>query len=220
MARKPTKKSDDGDKAKILDQLYTPDALARKLVKYLPIRDDMDALEPSVGGGAFARALLAKVSTVVGVDVDPAAVGLSLPGVIPLVGNFLDVANDWSSASGDLAALPDTAIVGNPPFSGDCGAPHVRAALRLVFGPTEKPRRDVAARGCVGMLVPTDFLSGVKRASWLKDNRPQRIVYLYPRPKFHGPADKGKGGMQNICFLVWANNMLTLPPEWLDIRSL
>jgi hypothetical protein len=96
-----------------LDQYYTPDDVARKLVAKLP-RIHGRVLEPHVGGGAFARALAGHDLTCG--DLDPSAPGLPL-GRRAYVGEFLDYqeSHDW--------------IIGNPPYR-DAEA-HVRHALKL-----------------------------------------------------------------------------------------
>ncbi len=90
-----------------LDAYYTPDTLAEKLVGLLPVRRGAAVVEPSVGGGAFARALRLQGAGVVGCDIDPQAAGF-VDCVRHQVGDFLttplDVEPDW--------------VIGNPPFRG------------------------------------------------------------------------------------------------------
>lgn len=143
------------------DAIYTPAPLAVACVErlradgYLPASGGW-VVEPSVGGGAFARALAGH--DVLGVDADPAAVG----------GRWCSryLCADWLDAAPAVARLVDAvAVVGNPPFGGPrdaesyIGARHAVAALDvapvvamilpgawLVFEGTE-PRR----------LVPRDI---------------------------------------------------------------
>lgn len=106
-----------GDK---LDRRYTPQALADAIVDSLWLDSPQRILEPSVGGGAFARACQRRWprAHVSGLDVDPDAPGFAhctTSGVI----DFLD----WRMSTYDL-------IVGNPPF----GSALKHVAHALSFG--------------------------------------------------------------------------------------
>lgn len=215
MPRQPKKKTTEPE---ALDQHYTSDGLARLLVGILADNHELANLatvvEPSAGGGAFVRALAEThlKGKIVAIDVDPNAAGLRETSAIDIVDDFL------SFAAGVDGFTDGLGVVGNPPFSGKhkCGEPHVRAALRLAFGEGLKPTPGCG--GLVGMLLPTDFICAQGRAKWIKGNPPQ-IYFLYPRPKFHGPADKGFGGQQNISFLVWSARPPG-PPVWVNIDGL
>ena len=111
-----------------LDAVYTMDTLADLCVERvvagcpeLPI--GCDVVEPSVGGGAFARSLRKRLpcSRLIGVDVDPDANGHD-------VVDWSIVADvvEWSTARAVRPGL----IIGNPPFS-DAIA-HVEALLRML----------------------------------------------------------------------------------------
>ena len=215
MARHAKNPAGEGTKVD-LDQLYTPDSLARILIRVLAEDHGLNTaslvIEPSVGGGAFARQLRASVpdASLIVVDVDASSRGLAVDGATPVVGDFLALAESLRGAlDGGVA------VVGNPPFSKAhrSGEPHVKAALGLAFGEGLKP--SPGGPGIVAMLLPTDFLCSKGRAEWLRDNPPQ-VYFLYPRPKFHGPSDKGMGGQQNLAFLVWSG---TPPgaPRWINI---
>ena len=57
-----------------LDRDYTPDAVAAAFCRWLDIPAGARVLEPSVGGGAWARGLRATPAwPIVGADIDPAA---------------------------------------------------------------------------------------------------------------------------------------------------
>lgn len=105
-----------------LDRCYTPEALARAVVRALPIETPREVWEPSAGGGAFVRAIRERwpSARVLGVDVDPAAPARSL-------------CNDWITGSWPEVARelarPPRVIVGNPPFGE--ALEHVEAALRF-----------------------------------------------------------------------------------------
>lgn len=100
-----------------LDAYYTPDNLARALVDLLPIPESATALEPHVGGGAFAQALRDRVRWLSVCDINPDAPGFALVDDVH-VGDFLD-----------YQPAPDDWIVGNPPFDGF--EAHVDHALDL-----------------------------------------------------------------------------------------
>jgi hypothetical protein len=89
-----------------LDRCYTPDKLAQAIVDSLAITSPQTVLEPSVGGGAFVRAVRRAWpdATILGVDIDPDAPGLALCDEV-FIGDFLD----------HTLPTPDL-IVGNPPF--------------------------------------------------------------------------------------------------------
>jgi len=127
------KARDDGNRI-LGDAYYTPDALALAIVEALQAEGcplDGEILEPSVGGGAFLRALLACSPRLrlTALDINPEAQGLraaqeegleALPGV-----DFL------SYQPGRRYDL----ILGNPPYAQ--AEAHVRHALhcadRVVF---------------------------------------------------------------------------------------
>src|SRR6478736_5920944 len=89
-----------------LGRYYTPQRLADLVVDALDASPDV-VVEPSVGGGAFARAIRRRwpSARLVGVDVDPAARGLALCDEA--------IVDDWLSASSGMVA---DVVVGNPPF--------------------------------------------------------------------------------------------------------
>lgn len=103
-----------------LDRFYTPARLAEVIVDALAMEAPRTVLEPSVGGGAFARAVLRRWPRVAlcGLDVDPQALGQKWCRDFAVM--------DASTAH--LAPAYDL-IVGNPPF-GDALA-HVQAMLDL-----------------------------------------------------------------------------------------
>lgn len=88
------------------DAYYTPDDLAEKLVGLLPLSPGDFVLEPSVGGGAFARALRKRGAEVVGCDINPRAEG------VPDCSAFIEA---------DFLTLPPPCtfewVVGNPPYT-------------------------------------------------------------------------------------------------------
>jgi len=115
-----------------LDRHYTPDRLALIICERLAehITPPRTIIEPSVGGGAFARAAR-KVWPgvyIIGVDIDPQAEGAKYCDEF-IVGDFVELA-----ATGKLSA---DMVLGNPPFSGKTDAQlmrtiaHVRTACHI-----------------------------------------------------------------------------------------
>lgn len=96
-----------------LGRVYTPRALADAIVGAVDERFQVydarirTAIEPSVGEGAFARALRARLPSVhiTGVDLDPAAAGLALCDDA--------VVGDWPAQSWEES---DDLCIGNPPY--------------------------------------------------------------------------------------------------------
>lgn len=149
-----------------LDAYYTPDDVALACVDALAplVSWGASICEPSVGGGAFVRALRAWSvgSTIHGVDVDPAAPGLALCDS-HTVRDFCDawpLDQDW--------------VVGNPPYKQ--AEEHVHHALKV-------------ARVGVAMLLRLCFLAGQGRyfRLWHAGSVPLHSVHiLAARPSFTG----------------------------------
>lgn len=148
-----------------LDRFFTPDALAHIIVAELRamIPTPRHIVEPSVGGGAFARAARRAwpEARITGVDVDPAAEGKRD------VDTF--VLGDWPELAGRLEVVD--LVLGNPPFTGVAAIPHVEAALSTL-APT------------VALILPWSCLGGVQAWSDLMDGRfrPEFARTIAPRP--------------------------------------
>lgn len=186
------------------DTVYTPDALAQACVARL-VEDDWLPLggcvvEPSVGGGAFARALTAHGYRVVGVDRDPRAQG----------GRFCDLylPATWESAcaSGVLREHYPVAVVGNPPFGGPRGSRSYIGARHALLA------CDVAAVGA--MLLPASWgvYYGADDPSpadlWTQAGRPPTAVYpVRGRPW----GDR----LREIALFVWERRRLSEPTRLL-----
>ena len=141
------------------DAYYTPDPLAEKLVGLLPLSPGDFVLEPSVGGGAFARALRKQGVEVVGCDIDPLASGVS----------------DCSAfVEADFLALPPPGtfewVVGNPPYTDV--SQHIEKALSVAPN--------------VAFLLRLAVMEGAGRVS-LWQRWPLATVWvLAERPSFTG----------------------------------
>lgn len=167
------------------DAYYTPDvvaqACARALVPHLPTPHphggpDLYVCEPSVGGGAFVRALRQLCPMhIVGVDVDPGVHGATECDVF--------VQADWPQFR---PVLPFDLIVGNVPYSH--AEAHVRHALAMV-----------SHGGVVAFLLRLAFLEGQARRAFWDEHRPLEVHVLSKRPSFTG------GGTDSAAyaFFLW-----------------
>lgn len=129
-----------------LGRCYTPQTLADAVVDAISLDPTWSGrlistafprvVEPSVGGGSFARSVLRRwpSARLLGVDVDPSAEGLALCRR-HVIGDWVQVARYWDRL--DLARDEDYGdtdlIVGNPPFGRAVGIDvtiaHVHACL-------------------------------------------------------------------------------------------
>lgn len=164
-----------GDRDK-LDRYYTPDNVARACTARITIPDGATVLEPSVGGGAFVRAVLAATNgtaDIHGCDLDPDADGLHLCDD-HTIGDFLDYADMMG---------PFDLVIGNPPYAD--AAAHVEAALRVA------PR--------VAFLLRLNLLESVRRAQFWQETPIASIHVLCKRPSFTGGGTDATG----YAFFVW-----------------
>lgn len=191
-----------GAERRELDRYYTPLDAARALVRTLDLEDVHRVVEPSVGGGAFIRALAMAAPDrrlhTVGVDLDPAAEGF----------RYVDtaIAGDWLRI--DVGEAPDL-VVGNPPFgrveedaqgrptgrrnkdgklvTEACAELHVRRALAVVrYG------------GTVAFLLRAAFMESLERGRFWDEHDSDLVEarMLRERPSFTG------GGNDN-CMYAW-----------------
>ena len=158
-----------------LDAYYTDPAVAMACVAVLPALIDGVLVEPSVGGGAFARAMRARWPgrQIVGVDVVETP-----PGAVDC-----DACQrcDWPSWG---PFTPVAAIVGNPPYSH--AEAHIRHALAVV-----RPG------GTVAFLLRLAMLEGQKRAAFWREFPPVAVHVLSKRPSFTG------GGTDSAAYAVF-----------------
>jgi hypothetical protein len=174
-----------------LDRYYTPQRLADVLVSrlladgFVPSTGRISALEPSVGGGAFAlaaRSAFGERASMHVMDVDPDAPGLRL---VRGGGHARDIVR-----VGDFGATIPTnrhdVVLGNPPYRQ--AELHVRKALSsLVDG------------GVLGMLLRLAFLEGKCRIPFWAEYPAAKLYALSERPSFtDGGTDATAYG-----FFVW-----------------
>jgi len=178
------------------DAHYTPDAVARTCVAALQIRSPLFVVEPSVGGGAFARAANAwwPQAYVHGVDIDPAA-----PGFTDCSDPDPDV-RAWSAEVAEdirlSAGRPIDLVVGNPPYNQ--ALDHVRIALE--------------ASGATGMLLRLGFLAGQKRRAFWDAHPPFAVHVLSRRPSF----TEGGTDASEYAFYEWHRGFTGTPAlRWL-----
>ena len=160
----------DVERAKALDQYFTPPKLAKRIVERAPLWPQSRVLEPSCGDGAFLRFLPNQVECT-GVDVEPRVES----------GSFTVVAADFLKHREPQDAY-DIAIM-NPPY-GYVGAGKQRnAADRLHVQHALRMAPEVVC------LVRANFLLGAERHRHIfSRNTLARIAYLVNRPAFGGPA--------------------------------
>lgn len=156
-----------------LDQYFTGEETAKRLVAWANLSRGDRVLEPSAGDGGIVRHLPLNVRATA-LELDPALAArlreLKHPCLEVEEGDFLE----W----GDGRTF-DAAVM-NPPYSSveNADALHVMRAARLC-------QRVVA-------LVRTNFLHGVKRYNALhRWTEIYRMAVCARRPPFYGPDDAG-----------------------------
>lgn len=168
-----------GGDREVFDRYYTPDPLAFDCVRVaLSVCPSPSVvLEPSIGGGAFARAVrtLCPSSVIVGVDYDPEAEGR----------NASDFFHNYDFLSYKTEVPPDL-ILGNPPYR--VAEEHVRHALGTV-----KPG------GVVGMLLRLAFTESKSRVNFWEEYGDflTSVHVLADRPSFV------VGGGRDSCAYGW-----------------
>lgn len=167
-----------------LDAYYTPDDVALACVRTLPDLGGAFVLEPSVGGGAFVRAIRSVSIPIViaGIDVNPDAPGFGWCDEV-FHGGFVGWSDPWGRS-------PDW-IIGNPPYSE--AEPHVRRALSLAPN--------------VAMLLRLAFLESEKRRTLWAKHPPASVHVLSRRPSFTG------GGTDSAAYgwFVWRRDHVGAP---------
>lgn len=195
-----------------LDRYYTPPEVAAAVVAEIvaPVmrhRPPVTALEPSVGGGVWARALAATFPEVAthGVDADPDAAGLD-DVLVP----FAMTLEDFAARHGERAAYD--LVIGNPPYL--LAEEHVRHALAL------------AAEGApVVFVLRVGFLGGQDRMRQLYAEHPPKEVWMLGRIAFEGPGterltDNACASYDHVA-IVWERGWRgSTALRWLDWKAL
>jgi len=175
-----------------LDAYYTPDDVAARCVASLP-DDALDlrvrwAMEPSVGGGAFVRALRGRAPDVqvFGVDLDPRAAGL--------IACDMCTAEDFAHLTIDDSVPRPWLVLGNPPYG--AAEAHIRRALEVV-----------QKGGYVGFLLRLAMLESEKRRPLWRDHPPFAVHVLTRRPSFTG------GGTDSAAYgwFIWRRGYTGAP---------
>lgn len=151
-----------------LDRFYTPDQLARLIVERIDSRlttAPRTIIEPSVGGGAFARAARRQWSgaRILGIDIDPHAEGFA----------FCDqhIVGDWADLSrGATADL----VLGNPPFSARTKPERLRLCAHVAAAREAAP--------VVSLILPWANYCLLDLAPVMRERGPSYIDSIEPRP--------------------------------------
>lgn len=148
---------------KAADKYYTPDELARFIVRRTlsEAPKDLKILEPSAGGGAFLRALTDDGFTDI-IGVEPFREQAIWPENVAWW--KYQIENCDSSCGFDI-------IIGNPPYS--LAQQHVEKCLELL-----------APGGMLVFLLRLAFLETKKRAPFWKENPCFHVDVLSERPSF------------------------------------
>jgi len=163
------------EKRRHLDQYFTPDELAMRLVATAwKVSRSKNGLDPHVGGGAFARALKAFGIFPAGMDLDP-----NSPGKIDC-GRF--TSGDFLTTAPPELQSGYSMVIGNPPYTD--AQDHVVRAL------------EVSDRH-VFFLLRLGFLESAKRLPFWREYPCRRVWVLSSRPSFTG------NGRHDSCAYGW-----------------
>lgn len=182
---------------KPLDAYYTPEADARACVATLDLRHVRTVLEPSVGAGAWVRAVRdvsdvlmvsgkrAHPIHITGLDLDPQAAGLAMqqePGAPLNVACNEAMETIYMAAA--LGGQRWDLVIGNPPYSD--AQEHVEMALEMGQS--------------VAFLLRLAFLESAKRQAFWREFPAASIGTLVSRPSFTG---NGKSDSAAYAFFLW-----------------
>lgn len=148
-----------------LDRYYTPDHVADCFARWLRIPGGLQIVEPSVGGGAWARAVRKHTpdARLTGFDLDLGARGLTI----------VDTARhgDWLKNACTVCA---DLVIGNPPF-GAAAVDHIRASLM--------------AAPVVALLLRSTIVEPTEGRADLIYDTPPALEWTWPkRIRFGGAA--------------------------------
>ena len=144
------------------DAYFTPDHVAAQCIGAIPwnpYKTEPRIIEPSIGAGAFARAIrkVQPRAFIYGIDIGAESAGFQHTDAHH-VGNFMD------------ADLPADWIIGNPPYRQ--AEAHIRHALECA------PQ--------VAFLLRLAFLESVKRAPFWREHPAASVHVFSKRPSFTG----------------------------------
>jgi hypothetical protein len=171
-----------------LDAYWTPDALALACTSLVvtelgprlrpyPDATPLRVVEPSVGGGAWVRALRHYGASVHACDVDPAAPGLVLADTHH-VGSYLD----------DQARRPADLVIGNPPY---CDPVQSWVTTAVMDAPW------------VAYLLRSSVLGSRGRSGWWAAHPPEVVWALSPRPRWEGPGAQPSSDTHDPVLVLW-----------------
>ncbi len=113
------------DKKKTLEQFFTPEAVADRLIQAAEVADGLDVLEPSAGAGALIHAVrrVAPAANITAAEIDPELEAglLALNVAEVVIGDF---------ATLDIGRFDR--VVMNPPFSNGADMAHVTRAFEML----------------------------------------------------------------------------------------
>lgn len=161
----------------------TPGWCVGALLQHAPPPERYEVVEPSAGEGHIVRAYHALTGRRVRL-----AVELREECREALVHSPTDVIwiEDWLRCA-DRATEPDTAIIGNPPFT-----------LAIEFA-----RACVESRaGYVALLLPLTFLASAERHRFHREHPVAQLVVLSKRPSFTGDS---KTDCAEYSWFVWGD---------------
>lgn len=191
-----------------LGRCYTPMRLAQAVVDAITVPGEVDGrllstafpciVEPSVGGGAFARAVYRRwpIARLLGVDVDPRAEGLDVCGR-RIVGDWPTVARFWDRLEATEDHRTPDLVVGNPPFGQAVGLDvtiaHVLAALDLA--------------PIVAFVLPLPYMCGSEFDVVWRRQRPAVVHRVIGRP--------WPSRLREVAVFEWRRGV-----DWTDVRDL
>lgn len=142
-----------------LERHYTPGRLAERCVERLQC-EPRRIVEPSIGGGAFARAMRDRWPgvSVWGVDLDADAAGMRWAD--------WDIVGSWPKVAANIP--PADLVAGNPPFS--VSHEHYRAACEAHPG------------AVVAFILPLAYLGGVAWSDLLAEHPLAEVHPIAGRP--------------------------------------
>lgn len=117
------------DRKKTLEQFFTPDDLAERMVRLAGVRTGQHVLEPSAGGGAIVRAAVAAGAIVSAVEIDrELCAARASDGAAGALFVFHADFLRWAPTT----LPPIDVVLMNPPFSAGKDVAHVRRAWSLL----------------------------------------------------------------------------------------